>query len=90
MLSLASNPACLLMDDELNILPTSSHVSKIQPIPLTEDGLPDVPGAGGSRAELKELVESLKETQVKGLAAPLTCSPQQSPPPAPSMRVFSS
>lgn len=26
MLSLATNPACLLMDDELNILPTSSHV----------------------------------------------------------------
>ena len=65
VLSLASNPACLLMDDELNILPTSSHVSRIQPIPLTEDGLPDVPGAGGSAAELKELVESLKETQAR-------------------------
>ena len=26
MLSLATNPACLLMDDELNVLPTSSHV----------------------------------------------------------------
>ena len=28
MLSLATNPACLLMDDELNILPTSSHVRR--------------------------------------------------------------
>ena len=63
VLSLASNPACLLMDDELSILPTSSHVAKIQPIPLTEDGLPDLPGVGGSGAELKELVDSLKETQ---------------------------
>ena len=26
VLSLATNPACLLMDDELNVLPTSSHV----------------------------------------------------------------
>jgi N-acetyltransferase 10 len=64
VLSLASNTACLLMDDELNILPTSSHVARIAPLPLTEDGLPDVPGAGGSRAELRELVDSLKETQV--------------------------
>ena len=64
VLSLASNTACLLMDDELNILPTSSHVASIASIPLTEDGLPDVPGAGGSQAELKELVESLKDTQV--------------------------
>ena len=30
MLSLATNPACLLMDDELNVLPTSSHVRTSQ------------------------------------------------------------
>ena len=65
MLSLASNPDCLLMDDELNILPTSSHVASIVPIPLNEAGLPDVPGAGAPAAELADLVESLKETQVR-------------------------
>ena len=27
VLSLAANPHCVLMDDELNILPTSTHVS---------------------------------------------------------------
>ena len=65
MLSLASNPDCLLMDDELNILPTSSHVAAIVPIPLDEAGRPDVPGAGAAAAELAGLVESLKETQAR-------------------------
>ena len=38
VLSLASNPACILMDDELNILPTSSHVANIKPLPRDDDG----------------------------------------------------
>ena len=65
MLSLASNANCLLMDDELNVLPASSHVKNIIPISLGEDGRPDVPGNGaGSAAELKELRESLADAQV--------------------------
>ena len=66
MLSLASNPNCLLMDDELNVLPTSSHVKGIAPVPLGEDGRPDVPGSGAeAAAELKDLRESLADTQVR-------------------------
>jgi len=65
VLSLASNPNCLLMDDELNVLPTSSHVKSIAPIPLREDGRPDVPENGAeAAAELKDLRESLADTQV--------------------------
>ncbi len=65
VLSLASNTNCMLMDDELNILPISSHVRDgLKPVPLREDGTPDVPGNGESAAELKELVESLRDVQV--------------------------
>ena len=68
VLSLASNPNCLLMDDELNVLPTSSHVKSIAPIPVREDGPPDVPGSGAeAAAELKDLRESLADTQVRTL-----------------------
>ena len=67
VLSLASNPNCLLMDDELNVLPTSSHVKSIVPIPMGEDGRPDVPDNGAeAAAELKGLRESLADTQVHG------------------------
>ena len=66
MLSLASNPNCLLMDDELNVLPTSSHVKSIAPIPIAEDGRPDVPNSGAeAAAELKDLRDSLADTQVQ-------------------------
>lgn len=57
VLSLASNPACILMDDELNILPTSTHVSNIKPVPEA------AAGGSASAADLKDLVESLRETQ---------------------------
>ena len=65
VLSLASNTACLLMDDELNILPTSSHVKHIEPIQLHPDGTPAVPNSEAqSAAELKDLAASLEDTQV--------------------------
>ena len=65
VLSLASCPTCILMDDELNILPTSSHVARIAPLPLADDGTPAVPTASASSAAaLKELVSSLADTQV--------------------------
>lgn len=69
VLSLASCPTCILMDDELNILPTSSHVARIAPLPLADDGTPAVPTASASSAaELKELVASLADTQVQVVA----------------------
>jgi N-acetyltransferase 10 len=57
VLSLASNRNCILMDDELNILPTSASVKFIKPVPLNADGSPAHADAGvTSRAELKDLV----------------------------------
>lgn len=61
VLSLASNPSCLLLDDELNILPTSSHVSRIEPLPVDSDP----PGGPTAKdTELKGLAESLSDTLV--------------------------
>eukprot|EP00894_Picocystis_sp_ML_P003100 jgi/Pico_ML_1/53617/g4138.t1 len=52
---------CLLMDDELNILPHSVHVKDI--VPLPEDyGTEDSPEV----TELKYLKDSLKETLPAG------------------------
>ncbi|KAL3153398.1 hypothetical protein ABBQ38_011736 [Trebouxia sp. C0009 RCD-2024] len=63
VLSLASNPSCLLLDDELNILPTSSHVSRIEPLPADADTL----GASSAKdTELKGLTESLSDTLPAG------------------------
>ena len=73
MLSLASNANCLLMDDELNVLPMSSHMKSIVPLPMREDGLPDVPNNGAeAAAELKDLRESLADTQVQTDTSPLS------------------
>ena len=37
LLSLASNPHCAVIDDQLNVLPISSHVLTIDPIPPTAE-----------------------------------------------------
>ena len=58
------------MDDELNVLPTSSHVKSIAPIRLREDGRRDVPENGAeAAAEVKHLRESLVDTQVTAVLA---------------------
>jgi len=36
LLSLASCKACVVMDDELNVLPISSHIRSITPVPAKE------------------------------------------------------
>ena len=67
VLSLAGCHSCILMDDELNILPTSTHVRHIQPIPTNPDGTPLVPSANAAtNAELTDLTESLREVQPAG------------------------
>ena len=68
------------MDDELNILPTSSHVKHIEPIQVHPDGTPAVANSGAqSAAELKDLAASLEDTQVGRRSAcrafDLLCSP---------------
>jgi N-acetyltransferase 10 len=66
VLSLASNPHCLIMDDELNVLPTSSLIRHIAPLPTGPDGkLLNDPSAAG-QAELADLKDSLTDTQPAG------------------------
>ena len=62
ILSLADNPMCIMMDDELNILPLSSHVRSLSAVPPGAEA--DADGAHG--AELRDLRSSLQETQPAG------------------------
>ncbi|XP_033607138.1 RNA cytidine acetyltransferase isoform X2 [Cryptotermes secundus] len=59
LLSLASCPRCLVVDDQLNVLPISSHNLKVDP-----EGKPDSPP---SEQELADLKESLQDTQPVGV-----------------------
>ncbi|XP_018616345.1 RNA cytidine acetyltransferase [Scleropages formosus] len=63
ILSLASCKTCVAIDDQLNILPISSHIASIKPVPpkTQEDSLPP------RELELKELKESLQDTQPVGV-----------------------
>ncbi|XP_043938781.1 RNA cytidine acetyltransferase [Protopterus annectens] len=63
ILSLASCKNCIVLDDQLNILPISSHIANIVPIPpkSQEDGL------STRDIELRELKESLQDTQPVGV-----------------------
>ncbi|NXG41230.1 NAT10 acetyltransferase, partial [Psilopogon haemacephalus] len=63
ILSLASCKNCIVLDDQLNILPISSHVANITPVPprSQEDSLRP------QDLELKELKESLQDTQPVGV-----------------------
>ncbi|KAK7858864.1 rna cytidine acetyltransferase 1 [Quercus suber] len=55
LLSLASCKACVVMDDELNILPISSHIRSITPVPVKEDS----EGLSEAEKDLKNLKEQL-------------------------------
>ncbi|GFR40676.1 hypothetical protein Agub_g1265, partial [Astrephomene gubernaculifera] len=66
VLSLASCPHCLLLDDELNVLPTSSLVRHIAPLPTGPDGAPLEDPGRAAREELAELSGSLADTQPAG------------------------
>lgn len=63
ILSLASCKHCVVIDDQLNILPISSHMANIKPVPpkTQEDGL------SPREQELKDLKESLQDTQPVGV-----------------------
>ncbi|PVD33452.1 hypothetical protein C0Q70_04708 [Pomacea canaliculata] len=62
LLSLTSCDTCMVIDDKLNILPLSSNILNIQPIPprSLEDGL------SPKEQELQELKSSLQDTQPVG------------------------
>ncbi|KAL0381550.1 UNVERIFIED_CONTAM: RNA cytidine acetyltransferase 1 [Sesamum angustifolium] len=57
LLSLASCKACIVMDDELNILPISSHMKSITQLPVREDS----EGLSEAERELKNLKEQLND-----------------------------
>ncbi|XP_022083616.1 RNA cytidine acetyltransferase-like isoform X2 [Acanthaster planci] len=63
LLSLATCKRCMVIDDKLNILPLSSHILSIQPVPpkTMDDTL------SPSEAELKDLKASLQDTQPVGV-----------------------
>ncbi|XP_029290383.1 RNA cytidine acetyltransferase [Cottoperca gobio] len=63
ILSLASCKNCVVIDDQLNILPISSHMANIKPVPpkTQEEGL------SPREQELKDLKESLRDTQPVGV-----------------------
>ncbi|KAK9233368.1 hypothetical protein WN943_023617 [Citrus x changshan-huyou] len=55
LLSLASCRACVVMDDELNVLPISSHIRSITAVPVKEDS----EGLSEAERDLKDLKEQL-------------------------------
>ncbi|KAL3818839.1 hypothetical protein ACJIZ3_004744 [Penstemon smallii] len=57
LLSLVSCKACIVMDDELNILPISSHMKTIAPFAVQEDS----EGLSEAERELKTLKEQLND-----------------------------
>lgn len=63
ILSLASCKNCIVIDDQLDILPISSNVANIKPVPpkSQEDGLEP------QEMELKALKDSLQDTQPVGV-----------------------
>ncbi|CAF2259855.1 RNA cytidine acetyltransferase 1 [Brassica rapa] len=57
LLSLASCKACVVMDDELNILPLSSHIRSITKVPAKED----TDGLSEAEQDLKSLKDALSD-----------------------------
>ncbi|XP_016416316.1 RNA cytidine acetyltransferase [Sinocyclocheilus rhinocerous] len=63
ILSLASCKTCVVIDDQLSILPISTHITNIKPVPpKTQDD-----GLSPREQELKDLKESLQDTQPVGV-----------------------
>ncbi|KAL9253303.1 RNA cytidine acetyltransferase 1-like protein [Drosera capensis] len=57
LLSIASCKACIVMDDELNILPISSHMKSIHPVSINEDS----EGRSEAECDLRNLKEQLND-----------------------------
>lgn len=73
LLSLAVNPHCLVVDDELNILPISSHAKSIQPIAAEVGSVCPGPTARPSMVvslllqDVDEVLESAHDRDLKKL-----------------------
>lgn len=72
VLSLAHCPTAILVDDELNILPTSSHIRSIAPVATNDDGSAVALPGRDAAAQLTTLAASLSDTQPAG-ALTATC-----------------
>ncbi|GAB2220812.1 hypothetical protein Droror1_Dr00008485 [Drosera rotundifolia] len=57
LLSIASSKACIVMDDELNILPISSHMKSIHPVSINEDS----EGFSEAECDLRNWKEQLND-----------------------------
>ncbi|XP_056168240.1 RNA cytidine acetyltransferase 1-like isoform X2 [Syzygium oleosum] len=57
LLSLASCKSCVVMDDELNVLPISSHIRSITPVPAKEDS----EGLSEAQRHLQDLKDQLND-----------------------------
>ncbi|XP_078169083.1 RNA cytidine acetyltransferase 1-like [Carex rostrata] len=73
LLSIASCKACVVMDDELNILPISSHIRSIEPVSTSEDS----EGLSERERELKDLKEQLRDTTPMGQLVGKCCTMDQ-------------
>lgn len=71
LLSLGSCRACLVVDDELNVLPLSSHTLEIQPVPPATDA------AASDPPELVALKQSLADAQPAGALVALCKTTEQ-------------
>ncbi|WVZ99721.1 hypothetical protein U9M48_044982 [Paspalum notatum var. saurae] len=74
LLSIASCKACVVMDDELNILPISSHMKFIQPVTNNEDS----EGLSKRERELKDLKDQFREDFPVGPLIGKCCTMDQS------------
>ncbi|XP_071734621.1 RNA cytidine acetyltransferase 1-like [Rutidosis leptorrhynchoides] len=74
LLSLASCESCIVMDDELNILPISSHMKSVTPVPVKEDS----EGLSEAERDLKDLKEKLKDDFPVGPLIKKCCTFDQS------------
>jgi N-acetyltransferase 10 len=77
LLSLASCESCLVVDDELNVLPISQHARKLAPIDAAGDEGDEVVEASAvhltpAQKELSALKESIAHTPLVGALAKLT------------------
>ncbi|CAN1842411.1 RNA cytidine acetyltransferase 1 [Linum perenne] len=71
LLSVASCKACVVMDDELNVLPISSHIRSTTPVPVTEEGLSE------AERQLKDLKEELHDSYPAGSLVKKCCTLDQ-------------
>lgn len=66
LLSLASCHSCLVLDDQLNILPLSSYIKDIKPVVLDDEERSQNHIVSAKEKELLALRESLQDTQPVG------------------------